>query len=134
MSDEARTETVERETVLPAGPDEVWEALTDDDRLEEWLGDDVELDPVEGGEILVEDEDGERTGTVETVIERERLTFTWARPGEGASRVDFAIEAVPAGTRLVVTETQIAGPVALFGGRWDARLLQLGRAVLLVAA
>ena len=44
-------ETVERETVLPAGPDEVWEALTDDDRLEEWLAEDVELDPVEGGEF-----------------------------------------------------------------------------------
>ncbi len=49
---------------------------------------------------MVGDEDGERTGTVETVIERERLTFTWARPAKEPSRVDFAIEAVPAGTRL----------------------------------
>ena len=71
---------------------------------------------------------------METVIERERLTFTWARPGEGPSRVDFAIEAVPAGTRLVVTETQIAGPVGIAGMRWERRLLRLGRAVLLVPA
>lgn len=131
---ETETETVEREAVLPADPGEVWEALTDEDRLAEWLGDDVELDPVEGGDLVVEDGDGARTGTVETVIERERLTFTWARPGQEPSRVDFAIEAVPAGTRLVVTETQIAGPIALAGVRWDRGLLRLGRAVLLVAA
>ena len=127
-------EQIERETVLPADPEEVWEALTDQDRLEEWLGTEVELEPVEGGDLTVGDEDGERSGTVETVIERERFTFTWARPGEGPSRVDFAIEAVPAGTRLVVTETRIAGPVALAGLAWERRLLRLGRAVLLVAA
>jgi uncharacterized protein YndB with AHSA1/START domain len=125
---------VEREAVLPADPDEVWEALTDEDRLEEWLGTDVELEPVEGGELTVGDDEGERSGTVETVIERERLTFTWARPGEDPSRVDFAIEAVPAGTRLVVTETRIPGPVALAGVGWERRLLRLGRAVLLVPA
>jgi uncharacterized protein YndB with AHSA1/START domain len=108
-------EKVERETVLPADPDEVWEALTDDDRLAEWLGDDLERD-------------------IEEVVEQERVTFTWERPGDGPSRVEFAIEAVPAGTRLVVTETQIAGPVALAGAKWDAALLRLGRAVLLVPA
>lgn len=108
-------ERVERETVLPADPDEVWEHLTDDDRLAEWLGDDLDRD-------------------VEELVEHERVTFTWARPGEGPSRVEFAIEAVPAGTRLVVIETQIAGPVALACGRWDRPLLQLGRAVVLVPA
>lgn len=125
--------SVEREAVLPVAPDEVWEALTDDERLEEWLGDEVELDPVEGGELTVSDEDGERSGTVETVVELERLGFTWARPGEAPSRVEFAVEAVPAGTRLIVTETPLTGPVALAGAgkRWQRRLLRLGRAVLL---
>lgn len=128
--------TVEREAVLPASPDEVWEALTDSDRLEQWLADDVEIDPVEGGELAVSDEDGSRTGTVETVIERERLTFTWAAPGGEESRVDFSVEAVPAGTRLVVTETAISGPAALAAlpapsPRWEARMLLLGCALLL---
>src|SRR3954465_7455859 len=36
---------VERETLIEASPEEVWEALTDEDRLEEWLAPDVELDP-----------------------------------------------------------------------------------------
>jgi uncharacterized protein YndB with AHSA1/START domain len=122
---------VKRETDLPAGPDEVWEALTDDERLEEWLGTEVELDPVEGGEVRVRDDDGERSGTVETVIERERLGFTWAHPGEDPSTVEFAIEAVPGGTRLIVTET-LAGPTALAG--WGPRLSALRRSLSLVLA
>src|SRR5919108_3094561 len=80
---------VERETMVEASPEEVWEALTDEDRLEEWLAPEVELEPFEGGEIAVRDGDEERAGTVETVIEEERLTYTWARPGEEPSRVDF---------------------------------------------
>jgi uncharacterized protein YndB with AHSA1/START domain len=115
MTDQQGTDTVEREATLPAGPDEVWEALTDEDRLAEWLGDDLDRD-------------------IEEVVERERVVFTWERPGDGPSRVEFAIEAVPAGTRLVVTETQITGPVAMAGARWDGALLRLGRAVLLVPA
>ena len=53
-----KTPWVERETLVEASPDEVWEALTDEDRLEEWLAPDVELDPTEGGEIAVRDGDG----------------------------------------------------------------------------
>ena len=127
-------ERVERETVLPADTDEVWEALTDGERLAEWLGDEVELDPVEGGKLVVGDDEGQRTGTVETVIERERLSFTWALPGDRPTRVELAIEAVPAGTRLIVIETRLAGPVAFAGLGWDRRLLRLSAAVLLVAA
>ena len=36
---------VKREIVLPAEPDEVWSALTDSERLEEWFANDVELHP-----------------------------------------------------------------------------------------
>ena len=32
---------VERETLVEATPEEVWEALTDEDRLEEWLAPEV---------------------------------------------------------------------------------------------
>ena len=32
---------VTREIVLPAAPDEVWEALTDPERLSEWFANDV---------------------------------------------------------------------------------------------
>jgi len=116
---------VERETLIEASPDEVWEALTDDDRLEEWLAPEVELDPHEGGEIAVRDGDEERTGTVETFEEGERFAFTWSRPGEGQSFVQFTIEAVPAGTRVTVVETPMA--MALAG--WGPRLARLERSL-----
>jgi uncharacterized protein YndB with AHSA1/START domain len=119
---------VERETLVEASPEEVWEALTDEDRLEEWMAPEVELDPTEGGEISVRDGDDHRTGTVETVEESERFAFIWSRPGEGESFVEFTLEPLPAGTRVTVVETPI-GPSAMAFGGWAPRLLRLGRVV-----
>jgi uncharacterized protein YndB with AHSA1/START domain len=126
---------VERETVVEAEPDEVWQALTDEDRLSEWIAPEVELDPVEGGELVVRDDDGERRGTVERVDDGERFAFTWERPGEGPSHVELTIEAVPAGTRVVVVETALA-PSPAFGptasASWGAALPRLRSSLLLV--
>src|SRR5215212_252926 len=121
------TPWVERETMVEASPEEVWEALTDEDRLEEWMAPEVELDPTEGGEISVRDGDDHRTGTVETLEENERFAFTWSRPGEGPSFVEFTIEALPGGSRVTVVESPI-GPTAMAVGGWDPRLVRLGRA------
>jgi uncharacterized protein YndB with AHSA1/START domain len=118
---------VERDTMVEASPEEVWEALTDEDRLEEWMAPDVELDPVEGGEISVRDGEDERSGTVETVEEGERFAFTWSRPGEGESFVEFTIEALPGGSRVTVVETPI-GPTGMAAGGWGSRLARLSHA------
>ena len=128
---------VERETMVEATPEEVWEALTDEDRLEEWLAPDVELDPVEGGEIGVHDGEDHRTGTVETFEESERFAFTWSRPGEGESFVEFTIEALPGGSRVTVVETPMdsagtnsaAGSTAIAAGGWGSRLARLHRSL-----
>jgi uncharacterized protein YndB with AHSA1/START domain len=122
-----KTPFVERDTLIEATPEEVWEALTDEDRLEEWMAPDVELDPVEGGEISVRDGDDERAGKVETVEEHERFAFTWSRPGEGESFVEFTIEALPGGSRVTVVETPI-GPTAMAAGGWGPRLARLSHA------
>ena|SRR5215207_3783769 len=127
---------VERETLVEATPEEVWAALTDEDRLEEWMAPDVELDPIEGGEIAVRDGDDERLGTVET-IEEERFAFTWSRPGEGESFVEFTLEPLPAGTRVTVVETPThsaatntaAGPTSIASATWDLRLSRLHRSL-----
>jgi ATP-dependent Clp protease protease subunit len=42
---------VEREIVVPETPDEVWEALTEAERLEEWFATEVELDARPGGDV-----------------------------------------------------------------------------------
>jgi uncharacterized protein YndB with AHSA1/START domain len=119
---------VERETLVEASPEEVWEALTDEDRLEEWMAPEVELDPTEGGEIAVRDGEDERAGTVETVEEQERFAFTWSRPGEGESFVEFTIEALPGGTRVTVVETPI-GSTAMAAGSWGPCLARLHRSL-----
>jgi uncharacterized protein YndB with AHSA1/START domain len=121
-----RTPWVERETLVEATPEEVWEALTDEDHLEEWMAPEVELDPTEGGEISVRDGDEERSGTVETFEEGERFSFTWSRPGEGESFVEFTLEPLPAGTRVRVVETPLV-PTAIALGGWGHRLSRLGR-------
>ena len=131
---------VERERILDAEPERVWDALTDEYVLADWFAPGASIDPVEGGEVAFECEDGERSGTVRVVEEERELAFTWARPGEGESLVTFMIEPVETGTRLVVTERELTGPTALAtvgvnaGSIWSQRLrsleLCLGRLVL----
>ena len=133
--------SVERETLLDASPSEVWEAISEESRLEEWLADEVELDLVEGGAASFRFEDGERQGTVDAVEEERRLALTWSRPGELPSQVEFRIEAMPAGTRLRVTESAMAiaatverRPTAcgLGGAAWAERLATLAGVLRLV--
>jgi hypothetical protein len=95
---------VERDVVVDADPDEVWEALTDEDRLSEWLAPEVELDPVEGGELTVRDAGrmGEATpglglGLVRQIAER-GLGGTFelrSRPTEAVLRFNVDADADP---------------------------------------
>jgi uncharacterized protein YndB with AHSA1/START domain len=123
---EQKAPWVERETLVEASPEEVWETLTDEDRLEEWMAPEVELDPIEGGEIRIRDGEDERSGTVETWEENERFAFTWSRAGEGESFVEFTIEELPGGSRVTVVETPIGPTMVAFGG-WGRRLADLHR-------
>ena len=126
--------TVKRTVLLDARPTKVWEALTDEALLSEWLAPEVELDPREGGELVCRFEDGEeRRGEVAVVEEAERLAFTWHREKGGESWVEWIVDAVADGTRLTVIETATpAGPM-LSAGTWAPRLgslrLALGRLV-----
>jgi uncharacterized protein YndB with AHSA1/START domain len=126
--------TVTRSVLLPAAPAEVWEALTDEAALREWLAAEVEIEPHEGGELVCRYEDGEeRRGEVELVEEAERLAFNWRREGGEPSRVEFVVDAVAEGTRLTVIETSFAGAPTLVAAGWAARMgslrLVLGRLV-----
>jgi uncharacterized protein YndB with AHSA1/START domain len=96
---------IEREVVLDAPPSEVWEALTDAEQLEAWFANDVEFDPHTGG--VFRWDDGEvRHAVVEDVEAERRLAIRWWDPdGPDESKVTFTLEEIPAGTRLVVTET-----------------------------
>ena len=96
--------SVRREVVLPVETERAWELITDPSELEGWLAEEVELDPEEGGDVHVRFEDGEeRWGTVEEVEPERRLAFSW-----GDSRVEWVLQPVPEGTRLVVVERSLA--------------------------
>jgi len=93
---------VEREVVFPASPEEVWEALTEPDRLEEWFANDVELDPREGGEGVFRWDDGEeRRATVREAEPPRKLVLDWDDDGTTA----IELEEVEDGTCVHVVET-----------------------------
>jgi uncharacterized protein YndB with AHSA1/START domain len=126
--------TVERSVLVAASAEEVWEALTDASLLSEWLAEEVQLEPWEGGEVVCRYADGEeRRGEVSLVEEAERLAFEWRREGEEPSRVELIVDAVGAETRVTVVESgawPAASPVpALMAPAWDSRLRLLGLAV-----
>jgi uncharacterized protein YndB with AHSA1/START domain len=93
---------IEREIVVPEEPAEVWESLTDPERLEEWFASDVELDARPGGEGIFRWGDGdERRAVVRELEEAERLVLDW---DEGGS-VAIELEPVVDGTRVHVVES-----------------------------
>jgi uncharacterized protein YndB with AHSA1/START domain len=95
---EIEEQAARREIEVDASPDEVWEALTTDAGRERWL----EGEP-------------EREIHVETADEPSRLVWWWWHGDEPATRVEFVVSPIPAGTRVVVTETvPRAAPTARF--------------------
>jgi uncharacterized protein YndB with AHSA1/START domain len=96
------TVEIERDIVFPASPAEVWEALTEPERLEEWFASEVSLDARPGGEGVFRWGDGdERRAVVREIEPEERLVLDWEDEGQ----VVLELEEVDGGTRLHVVET-----------------------------
>ncbi|HEY2541955.1 MAG TPA: SRPBCC domain-containing protein [Gaiellaceae bacterium] len=113
---------VEREVVFPAEPAEVWEALTEPERLEEWFATEAELDPVPGGEGVFRWGDGEeRRAVVREAEPEERLVLDWDDGGE----VVLELEEVDGGTLLRVRETSpdFAAALELHALSWSHSLV-----------
>jgi uncharacterized protein YndB with AHSA1/START domain len=133
-------ERVTRSVELDAAPAEVWDALTEDALLGEWLADEVKLEAAPGGEIICRYANGEeRRGEVELVEEAERLAWSWRREGGAPSRVELVLDAVADRTRLTIIETaplRTGGPLLLAGAgaTWGPPLARLRAAVRLVLA
>jgi uncharacterized protein YndB with AHSA1/START domain len=82
------------EVEIEASPEEIWESLVTEEGRETWL------------------QEPDREVHVEVVQAPSRLVWWWGGDDEPATRVEFEIEAVPAGTRVVVTESEPAFPLA----------------------
>ena len=83
-----------REIEVEATPEEVFDAIATEEARERWL-----------------DEPG-REMLIETVDAPHRLVWWWWEGDGPATRVEFLVVAAPAGTRVVVTETSPAVPLA----------------------
>ena len=125
---------VTREVVVEAEPADVWEALTDPARLEEWFASEVELDPEPGGSGVFRWENGEeRQAVVEDVDVGRRFAFRWRGDGE-ESVVAISVQPVEAGTRVVVTESATGLQACVAAGEWATALelwFVVGRTVVL---
>ena len=94
---------IEREIVFPESPAELWEALTEPERLEEWFATEAELDARPGGAGVFRWGDGEeRRATVREATEEERLVLDWDDHG---GEVVLELEEVEDGTLLRIVET-----------------------------
>jgi uncharacterized protein YndB with AHSA1/START domain len=82
-------EYVRREVDIEAPPEEVWEALATEAGREAWL----EPDP-------------ERELEVESAQAPGRLVWWWWKGEEQPRKVEVQVIARPAGTRVIVTETE----------------------------
>jgi len=102
---------IRREILLDAPREEVWEALTDPERLEDWFANDVDLDLRPGGGASFRWANGEeRHAVVREVEPGERLTFDWE---DGDGEVEFTLADGSDGTLLTVVETSPAWTTAL---------------------
>ena len=95
-------ERIERELLIAASPEDVWEAVTG----ESWLADEVTLDLTPGGDAEFRTRDEVKTGWVEDVLAPERLAFWWTTDGEPATRVELTLTPADDATLLRVVETR----------------------------
>jgi uncharacterized protein YndB with AHSA1/START domain len=106
---------VNREVVLPVPRERAWELITEPSELEGWLGDEVEFEPQEDAPLRVTDGGETREGVVEEVADGERIVFRW-----GDSRVEWALEDDPGGTRFIVTEHRFTADRITWGPKLTA--------------
>jgi uncharacterized protein YndB with AHSA1/START domain len=103
---------IERELLIEASADAVWDAVTSDG----WLADEVELDLRPGGDACFRSPEEVKSGWVEDVSAPSRLAFWWAVDGEPATRVELTLDDDDDGaTRLRVVETRPLDVLDLVG-------------------
>ena len=102
---------IRKEVLFDVPREEVWSALTDPERLEDWFANTVEVDLRPGGGASFRWGNGEeRRATFTEVDPERRLAFDW-EDDDGA--VEFTLDDDADGTRLTVVESSPAWSTAL---------------------
>jgi uncharacterized protein YndB with AHSA1/START domain len=109
------TDRIEREIIINAPQQRVWEVLTQADHISGWFGDATEVDlRPGGGMVFTWEKYGSHQARVERVEPPRFFSYRWARrpgdqPAEGNSTlVEFTLSTDSAGTRLRVIESGFA--------------------------
>jgi uncharacterized protein YndB with AHSA1/START domain len=103
-------ERIDRELETTASPEAVWAAITDPERLGDWLEADVDLELRPGGGGRFVFADGEvRRAMVERVRPLEELTFSWWRPGGPGAGAGVGRGAGPGTTTVTIALEPTAG-------------------------
>lgn len=123
---------IEREVELMATPERVWERITDSSMISEWMEGDVEIEARPGGRITFSPEAGPIVwGTVEEVVEHERIQWSWRTDEGRPSLIEFEMSPSELGTTVTVRETllpwRISGPDGFT--EWPEASLRSHRAV-----
>lgn len=136
---ESTTETVslEREITIAAGPETVWQFLTDPDKTLTWWGLTASFDPRPGGAYRIEVIPGHTaSGEFVELDPPRRLVYTWGwEPGAdgpntvppGSSTVEIELTPDGDGTRLRLTHRDLPGPESAASHQhgWDHYLERL---------
>ncbi len=118
------------ESVYPTDPADLWEAVTDPERLARWVAV-VEGRLEVGGSFSARFTSGwEGSGRVDACEAPERLLVTMEPAGPDETVIEATLTAVHGGTRLVVEERGIPVPeLRVHGAGWQTHLEDLGTAL-----
>jgi uncharacterized protein YndB with AHSA1/START domain len=108
---------IEREVVVAAAPERVWEIITQAEHVGKWFGDSAEIDLRPGGTIVLRFENyGTVYATIEKIDEPRYFSYRWKpgvtgeKPSDADSTlVEFTLTPHEGQTRLRVVETGFSG-------------------------
>jgi uncharacterized protein YndB with AHSA1/START domain len=112
LEDSVVEDRIEREVLVAAPRERVWEIITQAEHVGTWFGDSAEIDLRPGGAIVLRwDKYGTMHGTIETVDEPHRFSYRW-NPGvidekptaEASTLVEFTLTPEGEQTRVRVVE------------------------------
>jgi len=124
---------VDRTVFIDAGPDVVYELLTDADRFVEWMAPDASIDCRVGGTIAWRHRNGDRcSGTFVELVPARRIVFTygWDRADveipPGSTTVEITLRPRDGGTELHLVHRGLPAPmVEPHAGGWANYLHRL---------
>jgi uncharacterized protein YndB with AHSA1/START domain len=108
-------DSIEKEVLIAASPERVWEVITTPQHINRWLWDSADIDLRIGGKMAFvstcEGEIANYEATIEQLDPPHVFAFRWAEGGwvpGGSTRIVITLSAEGAGTRLRLVESGFA--------------------------